>query len=101
MILVAHSFGCLAALHWTVQTKEAVAAVLLVAPADPDKFGVRDLLPDHALPFPVTLIASRNDPWMPQGSAIDWARAGAPSSLTLARPAISTLTPTSATGTLA
>ncbi|MCO5412641.1 RBBP9/YdeN family alpha/beta hydrolase [Ralstonia mojiangensis] len=78
VILVAHSFGCLAALHWAVQTKEAVAAALLVAPADPDKFGVRDLLPDHALPFPITLVASRNDPWMPQGSAIDWgARWGA------------------------
>lgn len=73
VILVAHSFGCLASLHWAVQTKEAVAAVLLVAPADPDKFGVRDLLPGHTLPFPATVVASRNDPWMPQGSAIDWA----------------------------
>lgn len=72
VILVAHSFGCLASLHWAAQTKEAVAAVLLVAPADPDKFGVRDLLPQRALLFPATLVASRNDPWMPQGNAIDW-----------------------------
>lgn len=81
VILVAHSFGCLASLHWATQAKEAkdaVAAVLLVAPADPDKFGVRDLLPQRALPFPAVLVASRNDPWMPQGNAIDWgARWGA------------------------
>ena len=81
VILVAHSFGCLASLYWATQAKEAketVAAVLLVAPADPDKFGVRDLLPQRALPFPAVLVASRNDPWMPRGSAIDWgARWGA------------------------
>lgn len=75
VILVAHSFGCLASLHWAThakEAKEAVAAVLLVAPADPDKFGVHDLLPQRALPFPAVLVASRNDPWMPQGNAIDW-----------------------------
>lgn len=76
VILVAHSFGCLASLHWATrgkEPKEAVAAVLLVAPADPDKFGVRDLLPQRALPFPAVVIASRNDPWMTQASALDWA----------------------------
>lgn len=72
VILVAHSFGCLASLHWAAQAKQAVAAVLLVAPADPDKFGVRDLLPQRALPFPTLVVASRNDPWMPLGSALDW-----------------------------
>ena len=73
VILVAHSFGCLASLHWAAQAREAVAGVLLIAPADPDKFGVRDALPQRALPFPAVLVASRNDPWMPQANAIDWA----------------------------
>ena len=73
VILVAHSFGCLASLHWATQAREAVAGVLLIAPADPDKFGVRDALPQRALPFPAVLVASRNDPWMPQPNAIDWA----------------------------
>ncbi len=73
VILVAHSFGCLASLHWAAQAREAVAGALLIAPADPDKFGVRDALPQRALPFPAVLVASRNDPWMPQPNAIDWA----------------------------
>lgn len=72
VVLVAHSFGCLASLHWATQARDQVAGILLVAPADPDKFGVRDLLPQRALPFPAVLVASRNDPWMPQGNAIDW-----------------------------
>ena len=73
VILVAHSFGCLASLHWAAQAREAVAGVLLIAPADPDKFGVRDALPQRALPFPAVLAASRNDPWMPQPNAVEWA----------------------------
>ncbi|MGR5326040.1 alpha/beta fold hydrolase, partial [Vibrio sp. DNB22_17_1] len=53
VILVAHSFGCLASIHWATQAQGArnsVAGILLVAPADPDKFGVRDLLPQRTLP---------------------------------------------------
>lgn len=72
MILVAHSFGCLASIHWATQAHDSVAGVLLVAPADPDKFGVRDLLPQRTLPFPAVLVASRNDPWMPHCYAVDW-----------------------------
>ncbi|NMV38750.1 RBBP9/YdeN family alpha/beta hydrolase [Ralstonia insidiosa] len=78
VILVAHSFGCLASIHWATQAHEAreardsVAGILLVAPADPDKFGVRDLLPQRTLPFPAVLVASRNDPWMPHCYAVDW-----------------------------
>lgn len=77
-VLVAHSFGCLASLHWAVQARDAVAGVLLVAPADPDKFGVADQLPQRALPFPAVLVASRNDPWLGYGQALEWgARWGA------------------------
>ncbi|WP_296225257.1 RBBP9/YdeN family alpha/beta hydrolase [Ralstonia sp. UBA689] len=73
VILVAHSFGCLASIHWaTTQARDLIAGILLVAPADPDKFGVRDQLPQRALPFPAVLVASRNDPWMPHCYAVDW-----------------------------
>ncbi|MFP3889237.1 alpha/beta hydrolase [uncultured Ralstonia sp.] len=71
-VLVAHSFGCLASLHWAMQARSAVAGVLLVAPADPDKFGVADLLPQRALPFPAIVVASRNDPWLSYCQAVEW-----------------------------
>jgi len=72
VILVAHSFGCLASIHWAMQARDTAAGLLLVAPADPDKFGVRDVLPQRAMPFPAVLVASRNDPWMPHCTAVDW-----------------------------
>lgn len=71
-VLVAHSFGCLATLRQTVLDPAGIAGVLLVAPADPDKFGVAPLLPTARLPFPTILVASRNDPWMHQRTAFSW-----------------------------
>jgi predicted alpha/beta hydrolase family esterase len=71
-ILVAHSFGCLASIHHAQQEPEGIAGMLLVAPADPDKFGVAQLLPTHRLPFPTLLVASRDDPWMAQRTAFSW-----------------------------
>jgi len=77
--LVAHSFGCLAALHAAARRARRVAGALLVAPADPDRFspvGLRTLadeaaresiaqqLPRRPLPFPVSIVVSRNDPWI-------------------------------------
>jgi predicted alpha/beta hydrolase family esterase len=44
-----------------------------VAPADPDKFGVAELLPALALPCPSILVSSTNDPWMSGASAAAWA----------------------------
>ncbi|MDK3022370.1 alpha/beta hydrolase [Cupriavidus taiwanensis] len=71
-VLVAHSFGCLAALRQAALDPVGIAGALLVAPADPDKFGVAGLLPAYRLPFPTILVASRNDPWMPQRTAFSW-----------------------------
>lgn len=88
-VLVAHSFGCLASLHWAVQARDAVAGVLLVAPADPDKFGVADQLPQRALPFPAVLVASRNDPWLGYGQALEWGARWGRKWSTRARPATS------------
>ncbi len=72
-LIVAHSFGCLATVHSVTRDPAGVAGLLLVAPADPDKFGVAALLPKTALPIPSIMIASTNDPWMPQERARQWA----------------------------
>ncbi len=69
--IVAHSFGTLASLHASVGREQRIAGLLLVAPADPDKFGVREQLPDQTLDIPAILVASSNDPWM----TLDKARA--------------------------
>jgi len=73
-VLVAHSFGCLAAAH-ALQAGglESIARVLLVAPAEPAKFGVEAALPQRPLRCPSTLVASETDPWMSAASARAWA----------------------------
>lgn len=72
-LIVAHSFGCLASVRSAARDPAHIAGLLLVAPADPDKFGVADQLPHEALPFPTIVIASSNDPWMKLERARDWA----------------------------
>jgi len=85
-LVAAHSFGCLALLHHLarqqVLSQQApvgragahIAAVLLVAPAEPDRFGLADALPQGPLPVMSTLVASETDPWMTAASARRWAR---------------------------
>ncbi len=72
-VLIAHSFGALAAASIAAEYPELIAAVLLVAPADPDKFQIANRLPDRPLSVPVHLIASSNDPWMKDSKAAYWA----------------------------
>jgi predicted alpha/beta hydrolase family esterase len=79
-LIVAHSFGCLTALH-TLHTfpslsvgRHSVAAALLVAPADPKKFGVTSLVNDVCLSCPSMVIGSENDPWMGAARAVHWAK---------------------------
>lgn len=78
-IAVAHSFGCLALAHHlraaSRQPREhgGIRSALLVAPADPAKFGVIHRLPHHGLGLPATVVASETDPWMALHSAQDWA----------------------------
>ena len=85
--LVAHSFGCLASVVAAADRPEKVAGALLVAPADPQRFGpfglrdvgaddgecIADWLPDKALACPSTLVASNNDPWLKLERAAAWA----------------------------
>ena len=72
-LLVAHSFGCLTAVHSIARDGDNVAGVLLVAPADPEKFAVADMLPALPLPCPAILVRSSNEPWMRADSAAAWA----------------------------
>jgi uncharacterized protein len=63
-IIVAHSFGCLAAVHVVTRWARRVAGALLVAPADPDYLGIDQRLLDCRLAMPTTLVGSTNDPWL-------------------------------------
>lgn len=72
VILAAHSFGCLAAAHAIAQglTGDAVAGVLFVAPASPEKFRFAGAFESRRLAVPSVLIASMTDPWMPFDQAM-------------------------------
>lgn len=48
--------------------------MLLVAPADPDKFGVTKKLIDVKLSCPSIVVGSSNDPWMKAHQAAYWAQ---------------------------
>ena len=76
ILLVAHSFGCLTSVHSALikdaLPEELVAGALLVAPADPEKFGVSTEV-RACLPFPSILVGSLNDPWMAVHQALKWA----------------------------
>jgi predicted alpha/beta hydrolase family esterase len=77
-VAVAHSFGCLALAHHLGRSggtaRNGIAAALLVAPAEPARFGIDDHLPQRGLGVPATLLASDTDPWMSAASASEWAR---------------------------
>lgn len=73
VVLVAHSFGCLASVTAAVQRRQRIAAALLVAPADPVKFGVEAQLPAAALGFPSIVVSSTDDPWVSSATARRWA----------------------------
>jgi predicted alpha/beta hydrolase family esterase len=74
-VAAAHSFGALAlAAHLARRPDSPIAAALLVAPADPDKFGLARALPAGALPRWTTVVASESDPWMPLSQSRNWAR---------------------------
>lgn len=73
LILVGHSFGALAAAQAAADYSDRIAGALLVAPADPDRFGISGLLPQRVLPFPAVVVGSTNDPWMSLERAAFWA----------------------------
>jgi uncharacterized protein len=71
-VLIAHSFGTLASASVAAEFPDKIAAIFLVAPADPDKFGIADQLPQDFLPVNAKVIASSNDPWMTENKAAYW-----------------------------
>lgn len=83
-IAVCHSFGCLALVrHLVLQPDSRIAAALLVAPADPDKFGVGGLLPSRPLSIPSALVYSETDPWLAGAAARRLARQWGSAALSL------------------
>jgi predicted alpha/beta hydrolase family esterase len=74
IFIVAHSFGVLAAVQAASDHSERISGALLVAPADPERFGVAEFLPSNSLGFPAIVVASTSDPWMAYERAVDWSR---------------------------
>ena len=62
--LVAHSFGALTAIAAARLQPDKVSSILIVAPADPARFGIPDEALAGSIKVSAQLIASRNDPWM-------------------------------------
>lgn len=68
-LLVAHSLGCLAVVHWARFNLHPIQGALLVAPVDVERAGTPAVLEDFApiplfgLPFPSHVVASSNDPY--------------------------------------
>jgi hypothetical protein len=70
VVLVAHSLGCLLAVHWETRTQLLVRGALLVAPPDPasaafppEAAGFSPVPLRRRLPFPSILVSSSNDPY--------------------------------------
>lgn len=73
-IAVAHSFGCLALVrHLQREPQANIVAALLVAPADPDRFGLGALLGPRRIGVPSTVVVSDTDPWFAAPKAQRWA----------------------------
>ncbi len=70
-VLVAHSLGCIQVAAWAEHSRNPglVRAAFLVAPGDPEREDIRELLPGWSpipmqpLTFPSLLLCSRNDPY--------------------------------------
>lgn len=88
--LIAHGFGCLAAIMAASDRTDRVAGALLVTPADPERYGadgpliegeetiprkpsISGLLPQTTLGFTSLVIASADDPDMRLVTASQWA----------------------------
>jgi uncharacterized protein len=84
VVLVAHSLGCILTAAWASFSRHThrVRGALLVAPGDVEHPDLAPMLPGWApivrqpLPFPSTLLGSRNDPYCrferAEGLARDW-----------------------------
>jgi uncharacterized protein len=73
LVLVAHGFGCLAAVQAASDYSERIAGALLVALPDPHYYRVASLLPEVPLAFPTVMVSSTDDPHMRWDKAPFWA----------------------------
>ncbi len=73
--IVAHSFGCLAAVNVAAESSERISGMMLVAPADPSRFGLQKVIPSGVLGVHSIIVASTNDRWMSIDRANTWANA--------------------------
>lgn len=71
--IVAHSFGCLAAVQTAFDYQERIAGLMLVAPADPARFGLQSVISAVPLGMHSIVVASTNDRWMAFERAAAWA----------------------------
>jgi predicted alpha/beta hydrolase family esterase len=82
VVLVAHSLGCVAVLHWAGKYGHRIKGALLVAPSDVETvhyaafpttgFGP---MPLARLPFPSKVVFSQNDAWATPARARQFAEA--------------------------
>jgi predicted alpha/beta hydrolase family esterase len=73
VLIVAHSFGCLATIYHARRHARSIAGALLVAPADPHKFDAAVRLSSIQPTYPSILVGSTDDPWMSAERAAYWA----------------------------
>lgn len=73
LVAVAHSFGCLAAVR-AITRGAPIDVALLVAPPDPDRFGIARRVIERRLTLPALLVGSDDDPWLGAARAAELAR---------------------------
>ena len=83
IVFAAHSLGCIAVAHWAQSAPELTGKIkgaLLVAPADADRADFPEQIknfapiPQRLLPFPSTVVASSDDPYLSLDRARELAR---------------------------
>ncbi len=63
-VVVGHSLGCILIVEAAVNISRDVTGALLVAPPDLAQMEGAGPVPLHKLPFPSTVVASEDDPWV-------------------------------------
>jgi predicted alpha/beta hydrolase family esterase len=74
VLVLAHSYGCLATVRAATTFAALIAAALLVAPANPDRFGIADTSIRCRMDAISMVIASNNDPWLKPSEALGLAK---------------------------
>ena len=81
-LLVGHSVGCLAIVHWAAAHERPIHGALLVAPSDVERDDAPEELcdfapvPRAALPFPSHVVVAADDPFLDAERARSFASAG-------------------------